>query len=59
MKAVVFAVEEGGVYWLCAGVCGSGEVEVVGVFVEFEAGGVWDESEQRVVAAHGVCEGGE
>ena len=44
MKAVVFAVEKGGARWLCAGVCGSGEVEVVGAFVEFEAGGVWDES---------------
>ena len=44
MKAGVFAVEEGGVRWLCADVCGSGEVEVVGAFVEFEVGGVWDES---------------
>ena len=39
--------------------CGSGEVEVVGAFVEFEAGGVWDESAEWVVAAHRVCEGGE
>ena len=44
MEAVLFAVEEGGVCWLCAGVYGSGEVEVVGAFVEFEAGDVWNES---------------
>ena len=44
VEAMVLAVEEGGVCWLRAGVGGGGEVEIVGAFVEFEAGGVWDES---------------
>ena len=44
VKAMVLAVEESGVRWLRAGVGGGGEVEVVGAFVEFEVGGVWDES---------------